>query len=670
MTDLLRRIVCSRFQSFWLAAGIFGCSAGGVSLEEQQTATSGGDGPQVSEVSEALQLLPNAPTPRGPWVHRARVEQPSANLAAGGLLYNPSPLTYGGGPVMSSTTKIYYIWYGNWSGNTGANAILTNLAQKLGGSPWWNINTSYYDTTNAHVRNLVQYGGSAVVGATAPYPQGSALTDASILTIVTNALSGPSPALPTDTNGIYLVLTSPDVTETTTAAATSAGFCKTGAAPTPGAAYCGWHFFGTVNSQTIKYGFIGNPSTQAACKVPGTACEFTAGTTFSTSPNANNKAADSMASFISHEVAEAATDPLINAWTGENADKCAWRWGPTYSATNGGTANIRLGTRDYLIQQNLINNGRGAGNGTGVCAMRLLRSNNLLWRDSLGNTVVWKLNNGTSVETFGNGYAVSNSWVISGTGDFDADDQGEILWRNSSTGDVVMWFMDSTVLSTGTTVTSALPLVWQTIGVGDFNNDGRDDILWRNTSNGDVVIWFMNGTTISSSSTVFGGWPLAWGGARVGDFNGDNKADILWRNSSTGDVRMWLMNGGVISSSTVISAGLASAWQTATAGTRDFNNDGKSDILWRNTSTGDVRLWLMNGTSITSNALVYTALDLLWTINGTGDFNGDGNSDIIFQHLDGSTSTWLMNGATISSSNALPNEFGWGILGTLSDQNN
>src|SRR5438094_9693475 len=53
-------------------------------------------------------------------------------------------IVYHGGPVMLGTTNIYYIWYGNWSGNT-ATTILTNLAQSIGGSPYFNINTTYYN---------------------------------------------------------------------------------------------------------------------------------------------------------------------------------------------------------------------------------------------------------------------------------------------------------------------------------------------------------------------------------------------------------------------------------------------------------------------------------------------------------------------------------------------
>src|ERR1043166_4714519 len=69
---------------------------------------------------------------------------------------NTNGISYHGGPVMLGTTHVYYIWYGNWSGNS-ATSILTNLAQHMGGSPYFNINTTYYNGSNVHVSNSVQY---------------------------------------------------------------------------------------------------------------------------------------------------------------------------------------------------------------------------------------------------------------------------------------------------------------------------------------------------------------------------------------------------------------------------------------------------------------------------------------------------------------------------------
>ena len=65
-------------------------------------------------------------------------------------------IDYHGGPLILGGTNIYYIWYGNWSGNN-ADSILTTLAQGIGGSGYFNINTTYYDGSNRHVSNSVTY---------------------------------------------------------------------------------------------------------------------------------------------------------------------------------------------------------------------------------------------------------------------------------------------------------------------------------------------------------------------------------------------------------------------------------------------------------------------------------------------------------------------------------
>jgi len=133
--------------------------------------------------------------------------------------------------------------------------------------------------------------------------------------------------------------------------------------------------------------------------------------------------------------------------------------------------------------------------------------------------------------------------------------------------------------------------------------------------------------------------------AGVGDFNGDGKADILWRNTSTGMVTMWLMNGtSKISEATVLSAG-NTAWTVAGVG--DFNGDGKADILWRNTSTGMVTMWLMNGTSMSSWATILGPGSTDWTVAGVGDFNGDGKADILWRNIStGTVTMWPMNGTS------------------------
>jgi hypothetical protein len=244
---------------------------------------------------------------------------------------------------MLGTPKVYYIWYGNWSGtgspnsNPTAQTILTDFITHFAPSSYFNINTAYVDGAGAPVTNAIQYGGSA----TDAYSHGTSLSDVDVKDIVARAID--SRSLPLDTNGVYFVLTSGDVGETS-------GFLTT---------YCGWHTRATINQAEVKYAFVGdayaNPTFCIAQPVP------------SLSPN-GNASADGMANVIAHETEESVTDPDIDAWFSydhrENADLCAWTFGSTlYQVSNGSYYNVTLGARPFLIQQNWVN---ASG---GYCAM-------------------------------------------------------------------------------------------------------------------------------------------------------------------------------------------------------------------------------------------------------------------------------------------------------------
>ena len=98
-------------------------------------------------------------------------------------------------------------------------------------------------------------------------------------------------------------------------------------------------------------------------------------------------------------------------------------------------------------------------------------------------------------------------------------------------------------------------------------------------------------------------------GARV-DFNGDGKSDILWRNTATGDNYIYLMNGLSIAGEGYTRT-VPLGWTVA--GVADFDGDGKADILWRNTATGDNYIYLMNGLTIAGEGYTRT-VPLAWTV--------------------------------------------------------
>src|SRR5664279_1640291 len=83
---------------------------------------------------------------------------------------------------------------------------------------------------------------------------------------------------------------------------------------------------------------------------------------------------------------------------------------------------------------------------------------------------------------------------------------------------------------------------------------------------------------------------LDWQIAGTGDFTGDDKSDILWRNSSTGDAFLYEPNGSGGFSYADLGA-VPTSWQVV--GVSDFNRDGYADILWRN-SDGTLETWQTN----------------------------------------------------------------------------
>jgi hypothetical protein len=119
----------------------------------------------------------------------------------------------------------------------------------------------------------------------------------------------------------------------------------------------------------------------------------------------------------------------------------------------------------------------------------------------------------------------------------------------------------------------------------------------------------MDGATVTSSgsTTIQAGAyssTTGWQIQGIGDFNGDRKADILLRDAVTGRMAIWMMDGKTVTANayTSIDAGLyTSSTGLQVDAISDYDGDGKSDILLRDAGTGQTRVWVMNGSQVTSD---------------------------------------------------------------------
>ena len=116
------------------------------------------------------------------------------------------------------------------------------------------------------------------------------------------------------------------------------------------------------------------------------------------------------------------------------------------------------------------------------------------------------------------------------------------------------------------------------------------------------------------------------------DFDADLRSDPLWRNSNTAEIRSW------VSSGTSYGFGFESGnWQVTGVG--DFDGDGHAEPLWRNTGTGEIRAWLSSGGS-----LGFGLEGSGWVVIDVGDFDGDGRSEPLWRNTNtGEIRSWLSN---------------------------
>ena len=260
-----------------------------------------------------------------------------------GTVRTDSRILYHDGPVMIGSANVYVIWYGCWdeacrAGNTATKAILSDFISTVGSSPYMQANAMYPNSDGQTPSGSVLFGGQAFD----QYSHGLELIATDIQAIVSDQIVGNH--LPPDPAGIYLVIGSTDVSSNAT------GFCVPGEFPHHGTGY--------ANGSQFRYAFAGN-----AARCPSVAAPQFLDSNGTQLPTPNgNLAGDAMVTTVAHLINVVVTNPYGTGWFDryglQTADKCVGQFGSTY-LVNGGRANMKLGQRDYLIQQNWINDRKG-----------------------------------------------------------------------------------------------------------------------------------------------------------------------------------------------------------------------------------------------------------------------------------------------------------------------
>ncbi len=246
----------------------------------------------------------------------------------------------------------------------------------------------------------------------------------------------------------------------------------------------------------------------------------------------------------------------------------------------------------------------------------------LLWRHAISGTLsVWAMDKATRLNAIPIVSAAwpSSSWQVVGINDFNHDANVDLLWQNDTSGRLAIWLMDNITHTSGLLLDGPLDLNWRVAGTADFNNDGQPDVLWHHSVSGMAAVWFFEGTKPNGTLVALDppAMDAAWRIAGIGEFNYDDQADILWRHQNSGALVVWLMNGiQRVEERALIPGELADAnWQIAALW--DVDDNGATDIIWRNQISGRLVLWAMDGTTRLCGRFLMPDMEALnWQVVG------------------------------------------------------
>jgi hypothetical protein len=282
--------------------------------------------------------------------------------AAFGVAGAPAPqILYWGGALITQP-KIATIYYasrpiyknGPQAGTSGAGAadksLIGYFLNNLGGSPYWNINTTYFQnqgTNTQFVQNSLEYTRFWAPTTNAP-KAGDVVSPNRMANLVEAGFE--SGALTYDPNTLYMIFT-------------GSGVDLGGGFSSEGLSYCAWHSaYLRDNGQIVQFSAMPydadyNPDHPSA---NGYIC------TYLTKGVNRDLGAEATISAMTHETEETATDPVsqwggkyfygwIDAFGEENADKCAYTYGRTLVLNDSDYWNVLLAGKKFLVQQQWIN---------------------------------------------------------------------------------------------------------------------------------------------------------------------------------------------------------------------------------------------------------------------------------------------------------------------------
>ncbi len=226
-------------------------------------------------------------------------------------------------------------------------------------------------------------------------------------------------------------------------------------------------------------------------------------------------------------------------------------------------------------------------------------------------------------------------------GDVDGDGLTDTLAFNSQTGEVSALLLKADGTRAWQKIGRPADSGMQPVGYAEVDGDGQGDLMWRNPSTGTNEVWRMSGA--SYAVVALPNQPAQFRVKAFRDFTGDGRADALFHDATTGSSEIWKLTGAGRTNVFAIDPAPAGASLAAVA---DVDRDGGPDLVWHDFVTGELEGWLMDGADPVAVFSLPNA-PAGGIVMGSGDLDGDAADDLVWSvqrkgHR--SVNVWFMDG--------------------------
>lgn len=161
----------------------------------------------------------------------------------------------------------------------------------------------------------------------------------------------------------------------------------------------------------------------------------------------------------------------------------------------------------------------------------------------------------------------------------------------------------------------------------DFNGDGRADLV---VQRGNALrLWVMDGSHVASEIPL----PNAPDGSVLvgtGDYDANRSSDLLWEDSRSGQLVLWLLDAGVVVDTGVLdrsSVPVDEEWHVG--GSADFDGDRADDVMLFSRVRGEVEIWALGGPAVQERSRLSGHAGA-WSVAAAADTEGDGRAEIVW----------------------------------------